>query len=240
MLASPHYAERWARHWLDVARYGESDGFEYDRLRPNAWRYRDWVIQALHADMPYDEFARQQIAGDVLYPDDADAATATGFLVCGAFDGLLPQGDVMKQIMRQDVLEDFVGTVGQTFLGLTVNCARCHDHKFDPISHVEYYQLTAALNGVTHGERTVRPKPKRLAMLLSEIAETRRLLAELEGPALQAIAAARALEKPTNRGPAVDVGRSMPIAEWDFQKRRRTALIFPYQILIFSRNIATT
>lgn len=155
LLASPRYGERWARHWLDVAHFGESDGFEYDRMRPNAWRYRDWVIQALNEDLPYDQFAKLQIAGDVIQPQNAAAVVATGFLVGGAHDSLLPAGETMQQIMRQDELEDLVGIVGQSFLGLTVNCARCHDHKFDPIRQADYYRLAAALAGVRRGERNL-------------------------------------------------------------------------------------
>jgi hypothetical protein len=159
LLDSPHYGERWARHWLDVAHFGESDGFEFDKMRPNAWRYRDWVIDAFNRDLPYDEFARLQIAGDVLRPDDPEAIIATGFLVGGAFDGLLPAGDAMRQIMRQDELEDIVALVGQTFLGLTVHCARCHDHKFDPIRATDYYQLASALGGVKRGDRNLPARP---------------------------------------------------------------------------------
>ena len=155
LLASPRYGERWARHWLDVARFGESQGFEYDQLRENAWPYRDWVINAFNDDMPYDRFVRLQIAGDVLEPNNPDAITATGFLVCGAFDGLKPNGDKQRKIMRQDEMEDLVGTVAQSFLGLTVHCARCHDHKFDAITQKEYYQMASALAGVTRGAREV-------------------------------------------------------------------------------------
>jgi hypothetical protein len=156
-LHSPGYGVRWARHWLDVVRFGESNGFEFDEPRPNAWPYRDWVVNALNRDMPYDAFVRLQLAGDVLRPDDANALKATGFLVAGAYDtvGQTQQSEAMKRVVRQDELEDIIGTVGQTFLGLTINCARCHDHKFDPIRQVEYYQLTAALGGVRHGERTL-------------------------------------------------------------------------------------
>src|SRR6202011_4027289 len=112
---------------------------------------------ALNDDLPYDEFVRLQLAGDVLRPADAEAVTATGFLVAGCYDtvGQTQQSAAMKRVVRQDELEDVAGTVGQTFLGLTVNCARCHDHKFDPIRQVEYYRLTAALGGVHHGEREV-------------------------------------------------------------------------------------
>ena len=156
-LHSPQYGVRWARHWLDVVRFGESNGFEFDEPRPNAWPYRDWVVNALNRDMPYDKFVRLQLAGDVLRPDDADAVKATGFLVAGAYDtvGQTQQSKAMKCVVRQDELEDIVGTVGQTFLGCTIHCARCHDHKFDPIRQVEYYRLTAALGGVRHGVRTL-------------------------------------------------------------------------------------
>lgn len=157
LLASPQYGERWARHWLDVARFGESQGFERDHLRDNSWHYRDWVINALNSDMPYDEFVRMQIAGDVINPSDPHSVIATGFLVAGAWDavGQSQQSAAMKAVVRQDELEDYVGTIGQAFLGLTINCARCHDHKFDPITQKEYYRISAALAGVRHGSRDV-------------------------------------------------------------------------------------
>ena len=125
-LASPQYGERWARHWLDVARFGESNGFEFDEFRGNAWPYRDWVVESLNRDLPYDEFVRLQLAGDVLRPDDPDAVRATGFLVAGSYDtvGQTQQSQAMRRVVRQDELEDLAGTVGQTFLALTVNCAR--------------------------------------------------------------------------------------------------------------------
>jgi hypothetical protein len=155
LLESPHYGERWARHWLAVIRFGESQGFERNRIRENAWRYRDWVVAALNRDMPYDEFVRLQIAGDVLRPDDLGALIATGYHVCGTWDqvGHLEGSAAMQKACRQDEIEDLVATVGQTFLGLTINCARCHDHKFDPISQVEYYQFAALLGGVTQQEK---------------------------------------------------------------------------------------
>ena len=160
LLASPHYGERWARHWLDIVRFGESHGFEHDELRTNAWPYRDWVIEALNEDMPYDEFARLQLAGDVLRPNDPKGIVATGFLVAGGYDsvGQRQQSAPMRAVVRQDELEDIVGTTGQTFLGLTVHCARCHDHKFDPVRQTEYYRLTAAFAGVRHGQRDVTPE----------------------------------------------------------------------------------
>jgi len=169
-LASPQYGVRWARWWLDLARYGESHGFEFDEFRPSAWRYRDWVVDALNRDMPYDEFARLQLAGDVLRPNDAGAVTATGFLVAGPYDtaGQGQQSETMKAVVRADELEDLIGTVGQTFLGLTVNCARCHDHKFDPIRQVEYYGLASALSGVRHGERDLSDRSKAYAVVPRE------------------------------------------------------------------------
>ncbi len=156
MLESPHYGERWARHWLDVVRFGESNGFEYDEPRDNFWHYRNWVIDSLNQDMPYDEFVRLQIAGDALQPSDPGAMSAVGYLVAGPHNTTLPSNEKMQMSMAQDEIEDLVGNVCQTFLGLTANCARCHDHKFDPISQKEYYQLAAALAGVKHGEREIR------------------------------------------------------------------------------------
>jgi len=150
LLASPHYGERWARHWLDVARYGESNGFEYNEARRNAWPYRDWVIKAFNDDLPYDEFARMQMAGDILKPG-REGAAAVGFLVAGTHNTVLGASDQMKRQARQDELEEIVGTVTQAFLGLTVHCARCHDHKTDPISNKEYYRVAAAVSGVYHG-----------------------------------------------------------------------------------------
>ena len=156
LLASSHYGERWARHWLDVARFGESHGYEYNVPRESAWPYRDWVIRSLNQDMPYTRFARMQLAGDILKPDTWGGAAAVGFLVAGVHNTVLGKNPAMKSAARHDELEEMAGTVSQAFLGLTVNCARCHDHKFDPISSREYYRFIAALDGVKHGTRTVR------------------------------------------------------------------------------------
>jgi hypothetical protein len=155
LLDSPHYGERWARHWLDVVRFGESQGYERNRIRENAWRYRDWVIDAFNRDMPYDEFVRLQIAGDVLEPKDFDALIATGYHVSGTWDQVAHNegSDSMKKATRWDELEDLVGTFGQTFLGLSIQCARCHDHKFDPITQKEYYQVAALFGGINQEEK---------------------------------------------------------------------------------------
>ncbi|MEO8659413.1 MAG: DUF1549 and DUF1553 domain-containing protein [Bryobacteraceae bacterium] len=139
LLASPRYGERWARHWLDVARYADSEGFKADETRPNIWRYRDYVIRALNEDKPYDRFVKEQLAGDELYPGDRDAIIATGF------NRHFPDESNAANIMnrRQELLNDITDTVGVAFLGVTVGCARCHDHKFDPILQKDYYRLQA-------------------------------------------------------------------------------------------------
>ena len=184
-LASPQYGVRWARWWLDLARYGESNGFEFDEFRPAAWRYRDWVVDSLNHDRPYDEFARLQLAGDVSHPNNADAIAATGFLVAGAFDtvGQGQQSLVMRPVVRSDEIEDLVGTVGQTFLGVTVNCARCHDHKFDPIRQSEYYRIASALSGVRHGERDLSAFDTNAAALRMQIKALQSQVAAIEQPA---------------------------------------------------------
>lgn len=139
LLASPAYGERWAQHWLDLARFAETDGFEHDLVRPNAWRYRDWVIDALNCDMPFNEFAAQQIAGDQLYPQDPKAAVATGFLLSGPD---MPDINLQDE-RRHFVLNEMTGTVGSVFLALQVGCAECHDHKWDPITQYDFYRLRA-------------------------------------------------------------------------------------------------
>jgi hypothetical protein len=139
LLASPHYGERWARHWLDLARYAESEGFKSDETRPNAWRYRDYVIKAFNENKPYDRFVKEQIAGDELWPNDPWARVAT------AFNRHYPDESNARvlQQRRQEILNDITDTVGATFMGMTYACARCHTHKFDPILHTDYFRLQA-------------------------------------------------------------------------------------------------
>ena len=145
LLKSPHFGERWGRHWLDLARYADSTGGEMDEPR-NMWRYRDWVIGALNGNMPFDEFLIWQLAGDLL-PDRTEAQQiATGFYRCGVYDRLAGNGS--DEIARLETVIDRVNTTGSVFLGLTVGCAQCHSHKFDPISAKEYYQLFAFFNDV--------------------------------------------------------------------------------------------
>ncbi|MCO6458053.1 MAG: PSD1 domain-containing protein [Pirellulaceae bacterium] len=154
LLDSPHYGERWARHWLDLVRFGESQGFERNKFRPSAWKYRDFVVEAFNADLPYDQFIRWQLAGDVLRPHDPLAVVASGFLVVGPYDLTAYNNGTpdMRAFAREEELEGLVATVCQTFLALTVNCARCHDHKFDPVTQREFYRLSAALGGTYHGD----------------------------------------------------------------------------------------
>jgi hypothetical protein len=138
LLASPQYGERWGRHWLDVVRYADSGGFEGDRDRPYAWRYRDYVISAFNSDKSFDQFVREQLAGDEIAPYSPEALVATGYLAVG------PQDIVMQNAKnRADELDDLVSTTGAAFLGLTTGCARCHDHKYDPIKQTDYYRLQA-------------------------------------------------------------------------------------------------
>ena len=185
LLASPHHGERWARHWLDVVRFAESHGFEMNKVRPNAWPYRDWVIESLNADKPYDQFVREQLAGDQL---GADAAT--GFLVGGPKDQVSSPDPVLTANQRADELHDMVSTTGSAFLGLTVGCARCHDHKFDPIPQTDYYSIKAVFEGVQHGDREILPTDNderltKLAAVDAQLAPMQRRIAELQPAARQ-------------------------------------------------------
>lgn len=163
LLASPRYGERWGQHWLDVVRYADTHGFEVNTERPNAWPYRDYVVAALNADVPFDRFVREQLAGDIHGADPA-----TGFLVTASvlLPGQIGADDASKRLARQDALDEIVVNTGQAFLGLSVGCARCHDHKFDPVSAREYYEFQAFFAGVDYGDREM------------ETLETRRLRAE--------------------------------------------------------------
>lgn len=157
LLAHPGYGERWARHWLDAARFAESGGYEFDGFRPGAYHYRDWVIRALNNDLPYDQFVRMQLAADVLAPDDIEAAAATGFLVAGPYPGQITAKTVER--IRYDQLDDMMMTIGGSMLGLTLGCVRCHEHKYDPIPHHDYYSLVSSLARTGHGTRTMDLDP---------------------------------------------------------------------------------
>ncbi len=192
VLASPHYGERWARHWLDVVRFGETDGYETNQQRPNAWRYRDWVIDAFNRDMPYDDFVRYQIAGDVL-----GEPIGTSFLVGGPHDIVKSPDRLLTLTQRQDELTDMVATVGTAFLGLTIGCARCHNHKFDPIPQTDFHAMQAVFAGVRHGESVLPPA--------EDTSEARRALDEAWGQWRQDLLAHVAtLDPATIVWPAVD------------------------------------
>ena len=216
LLASPHYGERWARHWLDVVRFTESEGFERDWVRENAWPYRDFVIGSFNEDKPYLLFARQQIAGDVLEPVTHESITATGFLVSGPTDevGLTSAVPEQRAMVREDQLEEMLATVGQTFLGLTVNCARCHDHKFDPIPQKDYYRMKAAFEGVWQGDRPLLTPAEQQARNL-QLETLRKSIEEVETrlAAIKAKARGPLLER---LGFRAAPGLPAPVAQWTF------------------------
>ena len=153
LLESPRYGERWGRHWLDVVRFAESGGYEFDGFRQGAYHYRDWVIRALNADLPYDQFVRLQLAGDLLDADKIEGAAAAGFLVAGPYPGQITAKT--KERIRYDQLDDMLSTTGSAMLGLTIACVRCHDHKYDPIPQADYYGLAATLARTEHAEVTI-------------------------------------------------------------------------------------
>ncbi len=150
VLASPRYGERLASQWLDLVHFGETHGFETNRERPAAWHYRDWVIEAFNSNKPYNDFVLQQIAGDVV-----GEGIGTGFLVAGPYDLVKGQDPQLGLVQRQDELADMINTTGTALLGLTTGCARCHNHKFDPITQTDYYSMQAVFAGVNHGDRKV-------------------------------------------------------------------------------------
>lgn len=162
-LASPRYGEQWGRHWLDVARFGESKGFEQNHIINNLWAYRDYVIRSFNDDKPFNRFIIEQLAGDLVGQGDPSIEVATGFLVCGPYDSVGNKDEVQQKVIRANTLDDLITATSNTFLGLTVNCARCHNHKFDPIPTEDYYRLRAAFEGVVHGERVIATAAEKTA-----------------------------------------------------------------------------
>jgi hypothetical protein len=190
LLASPHFGERQARHWLDIVHYADTHGFERDQLRPNAWRYRDYVIESFNADKPYDLFIKEQIAGDALASDSRITNHASlGFLSAGPFDfvgQVETKSPMLNRAARALDLDDMVTQTLTATMGITINCARCHDHKLDPITQEEYYRLWAVFAGVKRGDRELDPvESKRLAAekarLNKELAQTRTQITKLAG-----------------------------------------------------------
>ena len=211
LLASPHYGERWGRHWLDVARYADSDGFEQDFDRPNAWLYRDYVVRSFNQDKPYNIFIKEQVAGDELETKSADTMIATGFLRAGPRVHFREKDTPER---RFDYLDDVMATIGRGILGLTVQCARCHNHKFDPIPQKDYYSLQAAIFGYVETTYPLVPKEeadaynKKVAEIDAQIKPLRERIAEIEAPYREKLKAEalrkypenvqRAVEKPEN------------------------------------------
>jgi hypothetical protein len=159
LLASPRYGERWGRHWLDVVRYSDSDGFKQDDTRPNMWRYRDWVIQSFNEDKPYDRFVKEQLAADELYPGDKQALVGLGFV--RLFEDEYNQAHI--RLRRQEMLNDLTDNTAYAFLGVTMACARCHDHKFDPLLHKDYYRLQSFFANVKIHDTALLDDDKRVA-----------------------------------------------------------------------------
>lgn len=163
LLSSPAYGEHWGRHWLDVTRFGESNGFERNVLIPNLWPFRDYVIKSFNDDKPFDRFILEHLAGDAVGPGELDSEVGTAFLVCGPYDNVGNQDADQAAIIRANTLDDMIRATGEAFLGVTIGCARCHDHKFDPITQADYYRLYATFAGVAHGDRAVEALSERRA-----------------------------------------------------------------------------
>jgi cytochrome c553 len=186
LLESPQYGVRWAQHWLDLAHYADTNGFELDAERPDAWRYRDWVVAALNNDTPYDQFLTLQLAGDEVQPDDPSALIATGFARSGPRE--VVGGNIDPVVRRQSELTEVTGTVGSVFLGLTVACARCHDHKFDALPTTDYYRLQAFFAASKYIEKSIATDAEREAVaaankaIAEKVAPLKRRLADLEAP----------------------------------------------------------
>ncbi|RMG34884.1 MAG: DUF1553 domain-containing protein [Planctomycetota bacterium] len=182
LLASPHYGERWGRHWLDVVKYADTCGYDKDKLRPNAWPYRDYVIRSLNEDKPYARFVQEQIAGDVLYPGEPDGILGLGFIAAGPWDFIghveVPESKFDGMVARHLDRDDMVCNVFNTFCSLTVQCARCHDHKFDPITQREYYGLQAVFAAVDRADRPYDVDPAVEQQRRKLLEEQQRLLAE--------------------------------------------------------------
>ena len=196
LLASPRYGEQWGRHWLDVVRFGESKGFEQNHIINNLWQFRDYVIRSFNEDKPFNRFIVEQLAGDVVGKGDPNVEVGTAFLVCGPYDSVGNQDEVQQKIIRANTLDDVITATSNAFLGLTVNCARCHYHKFDPIPTEDYYRMRAAFEGVVHGDRVlVTEAEKRSYEEKAKPLETRRSELMKEKTVLEKSIAGRAKEK---------------------------------------------
>jgi hypothetical protein len=183
LLNSPQYGERWGRHWLDVTRFGESVGFEQNWIIQDLWPFRDYVIQSFNEDKPFDEFIREHLAGDVIAEGDPSVEIGSSFLVAGPYDTVNNQDAVQAAQIRANTLDEIINASGEAFLGMTLSCARCHDHKFDPISQADYYKVYATFAGVRHGSvpwATPERKRARAQKLKPLNEEKQRLELEIE------------------------------------------------------------
>jgi len=180
LLASPHYGERWGRHWLDVVRFGESNGYERNFLINDLWPFRDWVIKSFNDDKPFDRFIREHLAGDVFGATDRDVMIGSAFLVSGPYDDVGNQDPAQAAQIRANTLDEIIRSTGEGFLGLTIGCARCHNHKFDPIKQADYYRLYATFAGIRHGSAAwATPEQQQdRAETLKPLETSKKLLAE--------------------------------------------------------------
>lgn len=196
LLASPHYGERWGRHWLDVVRFGESNGYERNVIINDLWPFRDYVIRSFNEDKPFDQFIREHLAGDVLHPNRPEVVTGSAFLVAGPYDDVGNQDPVQAAQIRANTIDEIIRTTAEAFLGLTVGCARCHDHKFDPIAQEDYYALYATFAGVRHGSRVVAtPEQKAAHAARSEPLEKRQRELREQRDVLQDTILKRAMQR---------------------------------------------
>jgi hypothetical protein len=225
LLASPRYGERWARHWMDVVRYADTQGFERDELQPLLWRYRDYLIRSFNSDKPYDEFIREQIAGDELVPGapkdarDVDRLIATGYLRLGPYDST---GSIFEENAknRNELMTDLANTTGSAFLGLTIACANCHDHKFDPVSQADHFRLRAFFAGVKRQDDTaidLAPVQDEIrahnAGIDAQVKELEKQVSEILEPVRKAILEKRRAEIPAEILPLLDLEKEKQTKE---------------------------
>ena len=211
LLASPHYGEKWGRHWLDLARYADSDGYEQDSIRLNAWRYRDWVISAFNRNMPFDQFTIEQIAGDLLPNATIEQRAATGFHRNTLTSR---EGGIDVEQLRDEQVMDRTNTIGTVWLGLTVECARCHDHKYDPITQRDYYQLFAFMNSAEEVDCAGSRFRVKSVRICRKLPEYQKKLSELLG-AIQN----RRIATPLGTGTSARHGESRGTARMDPESR---------------------
>ena len=208
LLASPRYGERWGRHWLDVIRFGESNGFERNFVIDDLWPFRDYVIKSINDDKPFNQFITEHLAGDVIGKDNPQVEVGSAFLVAGPYDDVGNQDVIAQKNIRAATLDDMITATSGAFLGLTINCARCHNHKFDPIPTEDYYRLRAAFEGIKHGRRAIATKAERDAFTKATVPLNRKLKQlETERDALDQSLNARAkaqLAKTQSTRPKVD------------------------------------